>query len=130
MHLAAPAGVPGAELADFADVPWTLEPAGSPARSWALDVCREAGFEPRVVHETPDVVVQCSLAASGQAAAFVPGLAPAHLRGSARLLALPESRSRTVSVATRRSSAQDPAVRAVVTAIRACLLYTSPSPRD
>lgn len=118
MLVAVPTGCPGTTLDDFADTPWTMEPPGSPVHAWALATCREAGFQPRIAHDTPDVVVQCALAAAGHAAAFIPALTPPALRGPVRLVPLPAAQARTLSVATRRSRAADPAIRAVTAAIR------------
>ncbi|WP_231443666.1 LysR family transcriptional regulator [Brevibacterium zhoupengii] len=61
-------------LKDFADQPWVLEPEGSPVREWAVAVCRKAGFEPRVEHETSDTLVACELVRYGRAVAFLPDL--------------------------------------------------------
>ena len=118
MLVAVPAGSPGTTLEDFADTPWTMEPPGSPVHAWALATCRGAGFQPRIAHDTADVVVQCALAAAGHAAAFLPALTPPALRGPVRLVPLPAAQARTLSVATRRSRAADPAIRAVTAAIR------------
>ncbi|WP_176386780.1 LysR family transcriptional regulator [Gulosibacter sp. 10] len=57
-----------------AELPWVLEPEGSGAREWAERVCREAGFVPRVLFESPDLRLHYDLAAAGIAAAFLPDM--------------------------------------------------------
>ncbi|UOQ56982.1 LysR family transcriptional regulator [Leucobacter allii] len=120
MLVAAPAswGAAG-ELARLADRPWVLEAQGSPARAWAESLCHEAGFAPRIAHETSDVVVQCALGASGAAAALIPALTPEALRGGAHCVPLAPVRTRAILAVTRRSAAERPAVRAVLAALAA-----------
>ena len=101
-------------LSRLADRPWVFEPKGSPARAWAETICHEAGFVPRIAHETSDVVVQSALAASGAAAALIPALTPETLRGGAHCEPLPSGQVRTVIALTRRSAADRPAIRAVL----------------
>lgn len=107
---------PVQELRDLADMPWVFESKGSPARTWAESICHEAGFSPKIVHETSDVVVQSALAASGAAAALIPALTPRALRGGARSIPMPSAYSRRLLAVTRRSSASHPAVSAVLDA--------------
>lgn len=57
---------------ELAATPWVFEPPGSDARSWAVRMCREAGFEPAVSFSSPDLRVHYELCVSGIAAAFLP----------------------------------------------------------
>ncbi len=111
-----------ADLADLAERPWVFEAPGSPARAWAESMCHEAGFSPRIAHETSDVVVQCALAASGAAAALIPELTPPALRGGAHCVPLPREFSRRLFAVTRRSAAEHPGVGAVLTEIERVVL--------
>lgn len=118
MLLAAPeAWRPSEGLAGLSERPWVFEPQGSPARAWAESLCHEAGFAPRIAHETSDVVVQCALAASGAAAALIPALTPESLRGGVHCVPLPRGHARTLVALTRRSAAERPAVRATLAAL-------------
>lgn len=128
MYVAAPRGSRARSLHDLADVPWTLEARAAPAREWALDACRRAGFEPRAAHETSDVIVQCAFASSGAAAAMIPGLTPRHLFEGLSLIELPADEARTLGVIMRARSAPDPRVRAVVAAIHEAMASISSAP--
>lgn len=57
---------------ELADVPWVFEPPGVDAHSWAVRMCREAGFEPAVRFRSPDLRLHYELCVSGVAAAFLP----------------------------------------------------------
>lgn len=52
-------------VADAAELPWTMEPAGTASRHWAEQLCRRAGFEPDVRFETDDLEAQIALIESG-----------------------------------------------------------------
>jgi DNA-binding transcriptional LysR family regulator len=90
-----------AQLADFADVPWVLEPKGKPARDWAETTCRAAGFEPDVRYESADLLVHSKLVETGHAVAFLPDLVWHSRRSAAQLLALPGAPSREIYTAVR-----------------------------
>lgn len=118
------------ELADFAEDAWVMEPQESPGRAWAVAVCRRAGFEPRVEHETSDVIVQARLVASGHAVAFLPDLTwydhepPCHLRHMA------DSHMRQIVTTCRVGSHNNPALVAVREALRGAHQLGRPSVRD
>lgn len=126
MYVAIPDGHHATTVGDLADATWALEARGGPAREWALDICRRAGFEPHAAHETSDVIVQCTLAQQGAAAAFIPGLTPPHITSTLQLLALPATEARTISIVTRTQSARDPRIQAVVRALKAEQLIRQP----
>lgn len=105
---------------DPASVPWVLEPAGSDAAAWAISVCRQHGFEPRVRYESPDLMSHARFASQGLAAAFVPQLviaaSPEPLVPFAGLDARLE---RTIRAVVRSGTEHHPAIRAVVDAAAA-----------
>ncbi|MFF5978758.1 LysR family transcriptional regulator [Streptomyces olindensis] len=115
MRLAAPA--PVGSLAELADHPWVMEPAGTPARAWATGVCHAAGFEPDVVHVSADMLVHARLVEEGHAVAFLPDMlwfdrTPGlFLDGSA-------GHVRTVLATVRAGAGEHPLIRAFLTAIR------------
>lgn len=115
------AEAPGARtresLADYADVPWVMEPESNPARQWAVSACRAAGFEPDVQFESRDVIVHERLAACGLAVAFLPDLLPTPSGGAARLQ-LAEDHSRRIVATTRAVANDHPAIVAVRDALR------------
>lgn len=106
------------ELAQFAQSPWVMEPVGSPGREWTVIACRRAGFEPKVEHETSDMLVQAALVARGHAVAFLPDLmwfdrAPTfHLRQMSR------THVRQIVTTCRTGSDGNPALVAVRRALR------------
>ena len=57
---------------EIAAIPWVFEAAGSDAAVWARRICRDAGFEPRVRFESPDLRLHHGLVLAGVAAAFIP----------------------------------------------------------
>ena len=79
-------------------------------RTWAVQLCRAAGFEPDVRFETADLVAHICLVASGNAAGLLPDLVWAGEKPSVRLLPLPGSPHRTVFTSARRSAVDTPGV--------------------
>ncbi|GAA0245761.1 LysR family transcriptional regulator [Actinomadura nitritigenes] len=107
---AAPADV---ALADLADSPWVMEPAGTAARAWATRLCRDAGFEPDVRFESSDLLLHLRLAERGHAAALLPGLVWTGRPPTVAMAPLPAGRRvRRLFTATRRGGGAHPAVRA------------------
>ena len=56
-----------AARADYAERDWIVPPAATACGELVRRACRAAGFEPRIVAETGDFSVACSLAAAGSA---------------------------------------------------------------
>lgn len=78
--------------------------------------CRAAGFEPRIVADTGDFSVACSLAAAGVGVALVPRLG-AYAAAGVSLRELDPPLERRVFVASRAGSEEHPLIRAVVEGI-------------
>jgi DNA-binding transcriptional LysR family regulator len=104
------ARVRATSLADAAGLPWVLEPEGTVSRTWAVQLCRAAGFEPDVRFETADLVTHIRLVASGNAVGLLPDLVWAAARPEVALLPLPGAPRRTIFTSARRSSASSPGV--------------------
>ncbi|MDX3638175.1 LysR family transcriptional regulator [Streptomyces sp. MB09-02B] len=117
-------------LTDLADYPWVLEPEGSPGRAWATATCRQAGFEPRVAHETSDVLVQARLVASGHAAAFLPDLTWFDREPRFHLRQMRASHVRQIVTTCRAGSHRNPALVAVRGALREAYQHSRPSITD
>jgi DNA-binding transcriptional LysR family regulator len=100
-------------LASFRDAPWVMEPLGNAARTWMSALCREAGFEPRVWYESPDLLVHIRLVETGHAVAVVPDLVWSTLRAPGVLHALPGRSTRRVFTAVRAGATQHPLVSLV-----------------
>ena len=114
LRLLVPGGWPdptgGWSLDRLADVPWVMEPVGNAARTFAAATCREAGFEPRVQFESPDLLVHIRLVQTGHAVAVVPDLVWATMQPPGVLLALPGDANRRVFTAVRAGAAGHPLV--------------------
>ena len=97
-----------------------MEPAESAAAQWALRVCRERGFEPRVQHVSSDVLFHLRLVERGLAAAFLPDMliqeTSSQLQPSNWL---PADQSRTILFITRKGSEHNLALNAVQRALEA-----------
>ncbi|WP_028561229.1 LysR family transcriptional regulator [Paenibacillus pinihumi] len=98
-------GGPGVRIEDLRHEPFIILKKGQGFRKITLDLCQNAGFEPRIVFESTNIETVQSLAAAGMGIAFVPmmvaragwsQLAPAYLR-----LAEPAP-SRTLVIASRK----------------------------
>ncbi|NWL26616.1 LysR family transcriptional regulator [Paenarthrobacter ureafaciens] len=94
-------------------VAWAMEPPMSDATRWARGLCRGAGFEPRVLFESPDPYVHAQLVGQGVAAAFLPVMVARQIG-----LTKPEcplfdtDMSRTFVALVRRGTERSPAVEA------------------
>ncbi|MFF1573494.1 LysR family transcriptional regulator [Leifsonia sp. NPDC058292] len=104
------ARVAARSLEAAAGLPWVMEPQGTAARTWAVQLCREAGFEPDVRFETADLIAHIRLIASGAAVGILPDLVWAGGSPSVRLTALPGTPRRSIFTSARRSSASRPGV--------------------
>ncbi|MFF2569328.1 LysR family transcriptional regulator [Streptomyces sp. NPDC058084] len=123
-------GGPSAALRSLADHPWVMEPEGTPARHWAVTLCRTAGFEPDVRFETTDLLLHRRLVEQGHAAAFLPDLVWSGRPQTVALRRLPRGRHiRRVLTVTRRGGSGHPAVVACREALhRAAGLPEPPGP--
>lgn len=100
------------------DRAWVMEPEGTAARQWAVQQCRAAGFEPDVRFELADLTVHVRLIAAGLAVGMLPDLVWTDRHRPVRTVELPESPTREIFTAERRSSAHRPAIGAVRDALR------------
>jgi DNA-binding transcriptional LysR family regulator len=105
-----------ARLVDYAQRDWIVPPASTACGELVRRACRAAGFEPRVVAETGDFSVACSLAAAGVGVALVPRLGVQDFDDLVLRSLLP-ALERRIFVAARSGSDDHPLIRAVVDAI-------------
>ena len=104
---AEPAGRPAPS-----EVRWVLEPSGSEAHAWVRGLCRQAGFEPDVAYESPDLFLHLQLVEQGLAAAVLPDLLVTW--AGARLAPAPgvAAHSRRISLVCRAGAEGHPSVAA------------------
>lgn len=100
-------------LADFARHSWVMEPVGNAARTWAVNCCRAAGFEPDVRYESSDLLVHRRLVETGHAVALLPGLLWGGKTSDLRVLEAPGQPMRSIFTAVRRGAGGKPSLRAV-----------------
>ena len=112
IRFAVAASDPVSDIRDARDQIWVMEPRGSAARAWATNLCRTAGFEPRVGYESADMTTHTELVRQGLAAGFLPDLIWNGRRPDVRLINLP-GQARTLYTAMRRGSHRHPAHRLV-----------------
>lgn len=117
----APWGSGSSELAGLARAPWVMDPPTTVPGRWGRRTARAAGFTPDVRFETPDLMLQVHLIATGHAAGFLPALISAHLPPTIRLVALPGHPRRSLFTTTRRATRGHPSVRAVRDALATTL---------
>lgn len=97
-------------IQDAANLPWVMEPRGAASRHWAEQTCRVAGFEPDVRYETADVQAHLKLVETGNAVAFISGLARSGSDAQLRFVDVEGSPQRTIFTAIRMSTGAHPAL--------------------
>jgi len=107
------------DLAGAAALPWVAEPGGTASRHFAEQTCRTRGFEPDVRFTSADLQTHLRLVETGCAVALLPDLVHAGRETTCRLVELPGQPRRTVFAAQRAASVGQPAVAAVIAALRA-----------
>ncbi|WP_328330663.1 LysR family transcriptional regulator [Kribbella sp. NBC_00382] len=118
-----PAGHPGADieqidLATLAADDWIMTSTGNPIRDVVLLACEQAGFAPRIAHQSDDYTAVASLVAAGAGVALVPQLALPN-PGTAVLRPLaPPAPTRRVYAAVRTGRADHPLVKATIETLR------------
>lgn len=127
LRLARPAGgpeaaSPTAALRALAGHPWIMQPEGTPARHWAVALCRDAGFEPDVRFESSDPLLHLRLVEQGHAAALLPDLLWHGRSPTVTLEPLPGGwEARELLSVVRRGGSGHPAILACRAALlRAC----------
>jgi DNA-binding transcriptional LysR family regulator len=102
------------ELSLLAGDDWVMTAPGNPIRDVVLLACEQAGFEPRVVHQSDDFRAVAALVAAGGGVSLVPRLAvPAPTLAVIRSLPDPVP-TRRVYAAVRAGRADHPLVTATL----------------
>lgn len=111
------AGRGAVDLAAYADEPWAFDMPQSYMANLALRLCRQSGFEPRVVCRFGNYMMALQHVEAGLSIALLPELAvDRRYRVTTRELANPVTR--TITAAIRRGSPPRAAVRVVLDALR------------
>ncbi len=102
------------ELSMLANDDWVMTGPGNPIRDVVLLACEQAGFQPRIVHQSDDFRAVAALVAGGGGVSLVPRLAvPEPTLALIRPLADPAP-TRRVYAAVRNSRADHPLITATL----------------
>lgn len=114
-------------IAQLANIGWGVEAEDSAPRTWVINECRKAGFEPRIVCSSEDLAAQLRFVEAGIAVAVLPGLALEQASPTVRRFSITSDvQSRSIILAVREVSMEQPAIRAVISALtRATSKYRS-----
>ncbi|MFE5299642.1 LysR family transcriptional regulator [Streptomyces sp. NPDC056632] len=116
-HAPAPADLEGlALLAHWRDAPWIMSAPDTLCRQVTEQVCRAAGFVPRVRHQVDEFATVLAFVAAGQGCAVVPELGATSAPSGVFLTPLPVRRR--TRVAFRSGAGPHPAVTALTRALR------------
>lgn len=118
VRLAVPEGSGVGSITDAAGLPWVMEPAGTAARYWAVQQCRDAGFEPDIRFDSADLEIHVHLVRAGHAVGLLPDLVWSGNTGGIRLVDLAGPAHREVFTSARRAAGSRPAVRTVRAALQ------------
>ncbi|MDH6195514.1 DNA-binding transcriptional LysR family regulator [Mycobacterium frederiksbergense] len=104
---------------DLEALSWAMEPRHSDSFRWTRNVCRAAGFEPKVRFVSPDPFAHRRLVEQGLAAAFLPATVARGLAEPAVPVTgvLPTDLHRTLVTLVRRGTEVSEPIRACRTAI-------------
>ncbi|MEV4640109.1 LysR substrate-binding domain-containing protein [Actinoplanes sp. NPDC049548] len=117
VYLAVPADTGTATVSQARNRPWILATPGTLCHAVTLQVCRAAGFTPRMRHQADDFATVLALVAAGQGVSLVPELAVGTPPSDGVTL-VPLPYRRRTSIACRKGAAAHPAVTAFVAALR------------
>ncbi|MFD7156321.1 LysR family transcriptional regulator [Kribbella sp. NPDC059898] len=110
----AAAGGGAIELGELANDDWVMPAPGNPIRDVVLLACEQAGFQPRIVHQSDDFRAVAALVAAGGGVSLVPRLAvPEPTLALIRPLPDPAP-TRRVYAAVRTSRADHPLIKSTL----------------
>jgi DNA-binding transcriptional LysR family regulator len=121
LMLVLPPGHPAREpvaLDSLSEEAWIGGLLGTQFAAMLEQVCRSAGFSPRIVHRADDSVLHKALAAAGLGVGMLPAMACGD-SGRVRFARVEPSPRRHLSALLRRGSARRPALAATLAALRA-----------
>jgi DNA-binding transcriptional LysR family regulator len=105
-------------LADLAKEDWSLNERGSLFHRSLLEACHAEGFAPRVLSACHSIEITMGLVAAGCSISIQAGLWAPHSAARVAMRPLQPRIERHVAIATRAASGRQPAIAAVVAAIR------------
>lgn len=114
-------------LQEAKHIPWVLERAENTSRTWAINQCRAAGFEPEIRFSSNDMITNVNLVRAGFAASIVPGFILTSLSNTEglRVVDLPGAPYRSIFTAVRADAVSTPALAMVREAMRQAVIEAS-----
>ena len=101
-------------LKDLADEPWIASTIANGCRRITEEVCRQAGFEPRVAFEADDTMASQALVAAGVGVTLMPRLALTSIHPGVVARALSDRPRRNVWAARHETAYSSPASEAML----------------
>ena len=101
-------------LSDLADEPWIASTLANGCRRITEEVCRQAGFEPRVAFEADDTMASQALVASGVGVTLMPRLALTSIHPGVAARELTDRPRRKVWAARLETAYRSPASEAML----------------
>lgn len=120
---------PSVELSSLAGRKTIASPTHASCGRCVMVACRAAGFEPDVVHELDDYPTALRLVAGGHGISMIPDLGLEDVPAGVRIVDIEPSVTRTIQLASRRSSADRPAIAAVIDAVADVVAARRSAPR-
>lgn len=117
---------PRVALADLANRPFISSPPSLSCGRCVVSACRDAGFDPDIVHQLDDYPTTLLLVAAGEGVALVPDLGLIEKPPGIRVIELEGTFSRTVQLAYRSASAGRPSIVAVRDALSDLIAESAP----
>lgn len=105
------------DLRDLGEREFISPPPTSGCGRAIVAACREAGFEPDIVHQIDNYPTTLNLVAAGCGVALIPEFSVPH-RSDLEVCDLLVPVSRTIDISHRRSSAERPAIQATLAALK------------
>ncbi|HKU35603.1 MAG TPA: LysR substrate-binding domain-containing protein [Paenarthrobacter sp.] len=105
-------------IAQLRKAGWAVEALDSVPRTWVINECRKAGFEPQIACSSEDLFVQLQFVQTGLSVAVLPGLALEQASPTIRRFPTsPDVQKRQILTAYREASQNRPALSATVAAL-------------
>ncbi|MDF3881118.1 LysR family transcriptional regulator [Cupriavidus basilensis] len=98
---------------------WALDSASSFYAEFIVNLCRRAGYEPRINAECRGFEILGAMVAAGCSVSVIPGLRLSHTPSDVRAVKLRPEMKRRISVAYRRGERKHPAVQVFVSQLLA-----------
>ncbi|GLY88575.1 LysR family transcriptional regulator [Actinoallomurus iriomotensis] len=108
------------DLGDLHEDSWIAQSPGAICRDWLVHTLRSVDLEPRIDHTADEYATQLALVEAGLGVAVLPRLGRCDVPAGVRIIPVRPALTRHVYAIWRAEAARRPAIRAAVSALRAC----------